>query len=180
MAGMSLRHAVLGLLSAGPASGYDLLKRFEQSLANVWSATQSQLYGELARMAAEGLVEMAAEGPRGRKEYEITEAGSVELHHWLTEVEPEPPRRNAMLLRVFFLHLLDPAQARAYLHRQAEKAAEQHNELTKLLDLFDEPTPELHFGRIALEYGLKGSIFMQDWAIWAESQVPHPSNTTAS
>ncbi|MFD1050558.1 PadR family transcriptional regulator, partial [Kibdelosporangium lantanae] len=61
---MSLRHAVLGLLSTGPASGYDLLKRFEISLANVWPATQSQLYSELNRMADADLVKVAAEGPR--------------------------------------------------------------------------------------------------------------------
>ncbi len=45
---MSLRHALLGLLSEGPASGYDLLKLFDNSLANVWPATQSQLYGSSA------------------------------------------------------------------------------------------------------------------------------------
>ncbi|PRC47663.1 PadR family transcriptional regulator, partial [Mycobacterium sp. ITM-2017-0098] len=43
---MSLRIAALGLLAEGPASGYDLLKLFEKSMANVWPATQSQLYSE--------------------------------------------------------------------------------------------------------------------------------------
>lgn len=33
---MSLRYALLGLLSDGPASGYDLLRTFKHSLANVW------------------------------------------------------------------------------------------------------------------------------------------------
>lgn len=33
---MSLRHAVLGLLAESPASGYDLMKMFNASLANVW------------------------------------------------------------------------------------------------------------------------------------------------
>jgi PadR family transcriptional regulator, regulatory protein AphA len=169
--GMSLRHAVLGMLSAGPASGYDLLKRFELSLGNVWSATQSQLYGELTRMADDGLLEIAAEGPRGRKEYAITTAGSAELRHWLTEVEPEPPRRNAMLLRVFFLHLLDPAEARAYLRRQAELAAERHRELTKLVDLAHDGDAENFYGRLALEFGLRHSTFIQDWADWADSEI---------
>ncbi len=46
---MSLRHAVLGLIVEVPGrSGYDLLKIFEISLGNVWSATQSQVYGEQA------------------------------------------------------------------------------------------------------------------------------------
>jgi len=130
MVGMSLRHAVLGLLSSGPASGYDLLKRFEISLANVWPATQSQLYSELNRMADAALVKVAAEGPRGRKEYAITDAGMAELRHWMTEVEPDRPRRSDMLLRVFFLDLIPPAEAIAYLHRQVEFAAKRYSGLT--------------------------------------------------
>lgn len=59
---MSLRHALLGLLSERPASGYDLLKRFETSLANVWPATQSQMYTELSKLAAAGLISASAEG----------------------------------------------------------------------------------------------------------------------
>src|SRR3954470_14899990 len=106
---MSLRHAALGLLSEGPASGYDLLKIFEISLANVWPATQSQLYGELGKLADAGFVTVVAEGPRGRKEYAITDAGRAELHRWLIEVEPTPvARRSDMLLRVFFLGVLEP------------------------------------------------------------------------
>jgi len=35
---MSLRHAVLGLLAEGPASGYDLAQRFQQVLGAVWPA----------------------------------------------------------------------------------------------------------------------------------------------
>jgi DNA-binding PadR family transcriptional regulator len=44
---VSLRIAALGLLAQHAGSGYDLLRRFEKSIANVWPATQSQLYGEL-------------------------------------------------------------------------------------------------------------------------------------
>src|SRR5690349_1320921 len=100
---MSLRHGLLGLLAQGPASGYDLFKAFELSLANVWAATQSQLYTELNRLAEAGLVTVVAEGPRGRKEYDISEEGREELRHWLTEVEPTGTPRSDMLLRVFFL-----------------------------------------------------------------------------
>ena len=60
---MSLRMAALGLLAQQPGSGYDLLKRFEVSMANVWPATQSQLYGELNKLAGAGLIEASAVGP---------------------------------------------------------------------------------------------------------------------
>src|ERR1041384_201144 len=99
---MSLRHAVLGLLSDGPASGYDLLKLFDLSLSNVWPATQSQLYAELGKLADSGLVSVSAEGPRGRKEYAITDEGLAELRHWITDVPPVrlPPRGKRLPLVV--------------------------------------------------------------------------------
>src|SRR5689334_24255740 len=90
---VSLRIAALGLLSQKPGSGYDLLRLFEKSMANVWPATQSQLYGELNKLADAGLIEVSDIGPRGRKEYRITDAGRMELHRWITDTEDDPPVR---------------------------------------------------------------------------------------
>ncbi|TCO64601.1 PadR family transcriptional regulator [Actinocrispum wychmicini] len=169
---MSLRHAVLGLLAHGPASGYDLLKRFEVSLANVWSATQSQLYSELNRMADADLVEVAAEGPRGRKEYAITEPGLVELRHWMTEIQPERLRRSDMLLRVFFLDLVTSEEAIAYLRRQSEFAAERIAEFEAIRTaVADEKDSLAVYGRIALEWGIRQVALVHDWATWAEAEV---------
>lgn len=53
---MSLRHAVLAVLLDGPASGYDLAKRFDRSVANYWHATRQQIYSELGRLESDGLV----------------------------------------------------------------------------------------------------------------------------
>jgi len=60
---MALRHAVLAALLEGEASGYQLAKRFDVSVANFWSATPQQLYRELDRLAphiAQGDIENAA------------------------------------------------------------------------------------------------------------------------
>ena len=75
---MSLRYALLALLRVGPMSGYDLQKQFSQSVGHVWYAPDSQIYPELRRMEADGLVE-AEEQPRGeratRRLYHATDAG---------------------------------------------------------------------------------------------------------
>src|ERR1700674_1502244 len=97
---MSLRHALLGLLVEGPASGYDLLKVFDSSLVFVWPATQSQLYGELNRLADDGLIAVSHQGPRGRKDYTITDQGRAELEHWILDVEPDRVRRRGSSARV--------------------------------------------------------------------------------
>ncbi len=169
---MSLRHAMLGLLAHGRASGYDLLKTFDASLANVWPATQSQLYTELGRLTDAGLVAVYAEGPRGRKEYVLTEAGGEELRHWLTEVEPDPPRRNDALLRVFFLDQLEPHEAHAYLERRAAAAAEAHARLVELREVVaKEVHPLGSYGMLTLEYGLRFNEMVGQWAQWAADRV---------
>ena len=169
---MSLRHAVLGLLSDGPASGYDLLKLFDLSLSNVWPATQSQLYAELGKLADSGLVSVSAEGPRGRKEYAITDEGLAELRHWITDVPPVRLARSDMLLRVFFLSQIGPEQARAYLRQQAEFAAETVRQLESMREFVESGTDDISvYGRLALEYGLRMAPAQQEWAEWAEKQI---------
>ncbi len=174
---MSLRHAMLGLLARGPASGYDLLKLFEISLANVWPATQSQVYAELGRLADADLVKVAAEGPRGRKEYAITDGGVAELRHWLTDVEPNRVGRSDMLLRVFFLDSVDHGQAREYLERQAVVAARSHQSLLGLRDVVAGSDPLKTYGRIALEYGLRLTSMQREWAEWAAGEIDRQPGT---
>ena len=105
---MSLRIAALGLLAQQPGSGDDLLKQFENSMANVWPATQSQLYSELNKLADGGLIEVSDVGPRGRKVYRITAAGRAELRRWVAHPHDDPPYRSAALLRVFLLGQIPP------------------------------------------------------------------------
>lgn len=169
---MSLRHALLGLLTERPASGYDLLKLFETSLANVWPATQSQIYTELTRLAGSGLITVAAEGPRGRKEYALTDEGLAELRHWLTETKPQRNTRSDILLRVFFLGVLRPEQARAYLTELIEMSEQSHEQLRRLTESIDWDDDALSvYGRIALEYGLRFNAMRREWAEWAAGQI---------
>ncbi|MGA4877600.1 PadR family transcriptional regulator [Streptomyces lydicamycinicus] len=178
---MSLRHAVLGLLAESPASGYDLMKLFNASLASVWPATQSQVYGELTKLTTAGLVEVAAHGPRGRKEYAITGDGLAELRHWLTEVEPSGPQRHDGLLRVFFLGIVTPLEAQTFLLHQAERAARTRATLEHLEETaeWDEEMISV-YGRIALEYGLRISAMQEEWARWAADEVTSAKARKAS
>jgi PadR family transcriptional regulator AphA len=169
---MSLKHAALGLLSRGPASGYDLLQTFHGSLANVWPATQSQLYGELGKLADAGLVEVVSEGARGRKEYALTPAGLAELRHWLTEVEPVAVRRSDMLLRVFFLNVVDVEDAQKFLQRRSVEYADYHEELRQIWERIAGQTGSLsEYGRLTLEWGLRYTTMQREWAEWAQAEL---------
>jgi DNA-binding PadR family transcriptional regulator len=169
---MSLRIAALGLLAQHPGSGYDLLKRFDETMGNVWPATQSQLYGELNKLADSGLIEITDVGPRGRKEYQVTESGHAEMLRWLASPQNDPPYRNARLLRVFLLSELPSDQARAYLSTLADGAKadlERFEELRDSIDrhLADKQDDSDFFARAALEYGLRVRAVEAEWARWA-------------
>jgi PadR family transcriptional regulator, regulatory protein AphA len=170
---MSLRHAVLGLLADQPASGYDLMKRFDRSLGHVWSATRSQVYGELAKLTANGWIIASAEGPRGRTEYSVTDAGRAELRHWLAEVEPSRTVRDDALLRVFFLGQLPPDQARRYLMDYAASGEARGRALAAVRDEAppQDRSPFVHYALLALERGLRLEKMTTEWATWAAAQV---------
>jgi DNA-binding PadR family transcriptional regulator len=164
MLSVSLRIAALGLLAQHPGSGYDLLKRFEKSMANVWPATQSQLYGELNKLADTGLIEVSDIGPRRRKEYRITAAGRAELQRWVTNPHDDPPYRSAALLRVFLLDEIPRGAARKHMVAVAEHAEAEVKRLEELRDSIDWGDDSFFYGRAALDYGLRKSAMEAEWA----------------
>jgi DNA-binding PadR family transcriptional regulator len=173
---VSLRIAALGLLAREPGSGYDLLRGFEKSMANVWPATQSQLYGELNKLAEAGLIEVSDIGPRGRKEYRITEAGRAELRRWVANPKDDPPFRSAGLLRVFLLGEVPREQAREHVVAMAEHADAEVKRLEGLRDSIDWNDDEGSFyGLAALEYGLRMYGMEADWARWLVTAIDQRS-----
>lgn len=135
-------------------------------MANVWPATQSQLYGELNKLAADGLIEVADVGPRGRKEYRVTDAGRGALAGWIVDRQDDPPYRSAPLLRVFLLGEIPPDQAREYM---AAYAARADDDLARLTELRDSLQPwgdsdAEFYGGAALDYGLRVAAMESDWA----------------
>ncbi|GJF08121.1 transcriptional regulator [Mycolicibacterium cyprinidarum] len=169
---MSLRFAALGLLAQHPGSGYDLLKRFEKSMANVWPATQSQLYGELNKLADAGLIEVADIGPRGRKEYRVTEAGRTELVRWIGDSQDDPPMRRPDVLRIFLLGELPADAARRYASAFAQHAASELKRLEQLRDSIPWGDVDADFyGRAALEFGLRDAAMEEQWARWLVQSI---------
>lgn len=169
---MSLRHALLGVLHDGPASGYDLLRVFRLSLGNTWPATQSQVYTELSKLAEAGLIDVSAAGPRGRKEYSLAEAGRLELRRWLLETEPERHPRSEALLRVFVLGALSRDEAREYLRWLGERAASDVVMLKHLEGsvTWDDDGLAVH-GRLVMEYGKRLWAMTEEWAEWAVKEI---------
>lgn len=125
---MSLRHALLALLEAGPMTGYELAKLFDLSANRVWQASHPQIYLELRRLEAEDLV-VAVELPRGTKAvkraYSLTAPGERELCRWVTEPDEPQGIRDPVYLKATYYEYTDPETVRH--HFAAHRA--HHQEL---------------------------------------------------
>lgn len=173
---MSLKFALLGLLEDGPASGYELTIRFERSLQRyAWTARQSHIYPELGKLSDEGLIEVVAEGARGRRTFALTDAGRAQLREWL--LSPPKPRaiRDEHVLRLCLISALEPAEARRVVEAQLAEAEAQHAELAAMAEAADadtgHPRGRLRFGRLAMELGRHQAEAQRRWAEWALDQL---------
>jgi DNA-binding PadR family transcriptional regulator len=99
---MSVRHALLALLSEGPKYGLQLRQEFEAKTGEVWPLNVGQVYTTLQRLERDGLIESddaEAEGPQ--KTFHLTEDGAGELQEWLrTPAGDATPPRDELVIKV--------------------------------------------------------------------------------
>lgn len=122
---MSLRFAILGLLSLAPMSGYDLKRTIDQSVGHFWTADHPQIYRTLASLVDDGLATRRTVVRTDRPSTHIhapTDAGLAALEDWLREPPPPAPVREAFLAKLFFVGRLDAEAARALLRSRREEA----------------------------------------------------------
>jgi PadR family transcriptional regulator, regulatory protein AphA len=171
---MSLRFALLGLLAEGPSSGYELTRRFEEGIGSfAWTAGHSQIYPELARLVGDGLVEVVAEGPRGRRDHAITTAGRAALRAWLLGPHDAGGTvRNEFVLRLFLLSALEVADATAVLDDVERYVDAQIIEIQDAQrDIAAAGLPVTSGPSMAAEFGLRTYRATSDWAGWAREQL---------
>jgi DNA-binding PadR family transcriptional regulator len=100
---VALRHAVLAALLEGEASGYELAKRFDVSVANFWHATPQQLYRELDRLGAERLVrsrKVRQTRVPDKRVHVLTPAGRAELERFASAATKPTALRDDLLVKV--------------------------------------------------------------------------------
>ncbi len=171
---MSLRFALLGLLAEGPASGYELTQRFGEGIGSfAWTAGHSQIYPELARLVADGLVEVVAEGPRGRRDHAVTDAGREALRTWLMGPRPGGRTvRNEFVLRLFLLSVLDPADATQVLDDVERFVGDQTVQIEAAQrEIREAGLPTSYGPNMAAEFGVRSNRATQEWARWAREQL---------
>ena len=131
---MDVKTVCLGMLTDGPASGYDLKKCFESSFAHFFPAGYGSIYPALAALAADGLVtceHFPQEGKPDRKVYSITDAGTGQLLRALEYPNPSHKVRSEFLAMMWFAHLMTAEQIDTVIENRLE-------ELDRYIRMFDE------------------------------------------
>jgi DNA-binding PadR family transcriptional regulator len=99
---MSVRHALLALLSEGPKYGLQLREEFEARTGEVWPLNVGQVYTTLQRLERDGLVQSDGSGQDSpHKGFRITPDGEQELAAWLrTPPDLSSPPRDELVMKV--------------------------------------------------------------------------------
>lgn len=132
---MSLKYAILGYLSSGPGSGYDLVQQLDGGLGWFWAASHSQIYPELRRLEGAGLIEGTATtvGERLEKRvYSLTEAGAEDLRKWTAREPQYRPNRDPERLQLLFSDSNGIESIRSHLEAHREHFAKRRERVIEM------------------------------------------------
>lgn len=104
-------YIILGLLTLGEKSGYDLKWILDRSFKHFyWAPAKSQIYGELRRLESHSLVtarDIAQEQRPDKRLYSLTPAGHEAIRDWMVEGDMKADRyKSPFLAKLFFGHML--------------------------------------------------------------------------
>jgi DNA-binding PadR family transcriptional regulator len=124
----TLGYALLSILARGDGSGYDLAQGLKDPVAFFWHAQHSQIYPELAKLEAYGLVQHRlieqSERP-DKKVYSLTTRGKKNLKTWLEATTDVPKHRDELVLKAYTIWLSDPNAAAQLMRDHAQAHAER-------------------------------------------------------
>jgi PadR family transcriptional regulator, regulatory protein AphA len=170
---MSLPHALLGMISYRPGTGYDLKAAFKESIYYFWNATLPQIYRTLNQLEADGWLVSSMEhqdGKPSRKVYEITMEGRAEFLRWLTE-PPEMTRpKQPLLMKIFFGNQVPADALKGHVTKwrdyHARMLARYEGEVASVIERYEAKLGSNEGARywaFTLDYGKRQAQMTVDW-----------------
>jgi DNA-binding PadR family transcriptional regulator len=131
---VSIRYALLALLSEGPKYGLQLRQEFEERTGEVWPLNVGQVYTTLQRLERDGLVRSDDSGGEGpQKGFRITPGGKAELEGWLrTPPDLSSPPRDELVIKVLIALRVPGVDPREVIQAHRRYLVELMQEWTRL------------------------------------------------
>lgn len=165
--------AVLGLLTRGELSGYDLQREAESVGGFFWAPTKSRIYAVLPTLVDRGYAtsrEVLQTGRPNKQLYTITESGRDVVQGWLEEPPVFEPERAPLLLKLYFGDLLPPEKLLEHVHALKTQASALKKKL--------EEHPHRHdaYAQLAYTHTLEWLKALIRWASSTERELAQRVN----
>ncbi len=172
---MALAHTILATLGDEAYSGYDLWKKFSQSIKCYWQASQQQIYRELSKLEKEGAIAsqiIPQEGRPDKKLYQITDKGIEILKDWLLEPAEPMAIREELLVKVIAAKLLPKSVILEQIKRRHQIHTQQLSHYQKMQqDKFPAPG-QLSYEQKCIYLTLRRGIrYESNWIDWCDEAI---------
>jgi len=171
---MSLKYSILGLLQYKPMHGYRLKEHIERNFGHMWSINYGQIYPNLKKMKAEGLISMreeVCEGEKGppRKLYSITKTGRQAFQKWLAEsAEGSMILRDPFLMRFVFFGFGEEDRALEQIEEQLAVYEKQLARRYSNLNRWEHSGP---YVKLMADLGVRMNEVFLDWLKHAQQEI---------
>lgn len=168
-----IKYVILGFLTYGNLTGYNIKKIMEKSTSNFMNASFGSIYPELNKLEKNGLISSMESTQNGKKKkvYEINDSGRREFIAWLEEPINFMKSYEDILTKVFFFGKLPEEKAVELIDqlienidKRIEELQRLEQEIKKYADIFEAST---------LYFGLDHLRFMRDWYSKLLKELPN-------
>lgn len=164
---------LLGLLSYGPSSGYELKKLAARTISFFWQDGFAQIYTSLRLFESVGYVHRLSpdtNGPRKVITYDLTQRGREAFIAWLEEpVSSFAPKRHELLAKLFFGHMVKPAIATMHLEQylalqeiMLKELGTVHAQLDKEVNDHEPGKP---YWQLTVDHGIAIATALKAWTL---------------
>jgi DNA-binding PadR family transcriptional regulator len=178
---MSIRHALMALLSAEPTFGLRLRQEFEARTGEVWPLNVGQVYSTLQRLERDGLVSSDGDGDGPQKRYRLTSEGRTELLAWLhtPTVDSQPPR-DELVIKVLVAVQVPDISVHDVIQVHRRRLVEQMQQYTSVKADADGADVALALVVDAEIFRIEGAVRWLDSAEARLRHTPIPAPTVAA
>jgi DNA-binding PadR family transcriptional regulator len=171
---MAIKYSILGLLLYKDMHGYRIKEHIEKNFGYMWSINYGQIYPNLKRLRADGLItqtEIVQNGEKGppRKLYSITPAGEEAFFQWVSS-PPEKPMilRDPFLMKFVFFGFGDQNRSLEIIDEQVLSTQEQLDRRKKNLEKWRSGGI---YVRLISELGVNMNEMFLEWLKGARQEI---------